>query len=40
MIIPNDAPVCWLREEDTLDGGRVLPDFTCSVAELFEGVAR
>jgi Uma2 family endonuclease len=39
MIIASDAPVSWLREGDTLDGGRVLPEFTCGVAELFEGVA-
>lgn len=39
MIIASDAPVRWLREGDTLDGGRVLPGFTCGVAELFEGVA-
>jgi hypothetical protein len=40
MLIASDAPAQWLREGDTLDGGRVLPGFTCGVAELFEGVAR
>jgi hypothetical protein len=40
MIIASDTPVRWLHEGDTLDGGRVLPGFTCNVAELFEGVAR
>ena len=40
MIVASDAPVRWLREGDTLDGGRVLPGFSCGVAELFEGVAR
>ncbi|MEO5818489.1 MAG: Uma2 family endonuclease [Gemmatimonadaceae bacterium] len=40
MIVANDAPVRWLREGDTLDGGRVLPGFACSVDDLFEGVAR
>jgi hypothetical protein len=40
MIIASDAPVKWLREGDILNGGSVLPDFTCGVSELFEGVAR
>jgi Uma2 family endonuclease len=40
MIVASDAPVRWLREEDTLDGGGVLPGFACAVADLFEGVAR
>lgn len=34
------APVRWLREGDTLDGGDVVPGFTLPVAELFDGVAR
>ena len=29
-----------LREDGELDGGRVLPDFRCAVASLFEGIAR
>ena len=36
----DDAPPYTPREGDTLTGGRVLPDFRCAVAELFEGVAR
>ena len=34
------APVRWLHEGDTLDGGDVLPGFAVPVAELFQGVAR
>ncbi|MES2180132.1 MAG: Uma2 family endonuclease [Gemmatimonadota bacterium] len=40
MIVASDAPVRWLRETDTLDGGSVLSGFSCAVAELFKGVAR
>ena len=40
MIVGADAPVRWLREEDTLDGGAVIPGFSCKVAEIFEGIAR
>lgn len=40
MIVASDSPVRWLREADTLDGGEVLPGFSCGVAELFEGIAR
>jgi Uma2 family endonuclease len=29
-----------LRESDTLDGGDVIPGFSCAVAEIFEGIAR
>lgn len=36
---PADAPSSSLREGDTLTGGRVLPDFRCAVAELFDGLA-
>ncbi len=38
-VHPADAPSYSLREGDALTGGRVLPDFRCSVAELFEGLA-
>ena len=38
MIVAHDAPVCWLREGDTLLGGEVIPGFSCGVAELFEGL--
>lgn len=40
MTIATDAPVRWLSEGDTLDGGTVIPGFTCAVAEIFEGIAR
>lgn len=40
MIVANDAPVRWLRESDRLDGGNVVPGFSCDVTELFEGIAR
>jgi Uma2 family endonuclease len=40
MVIPSDAPVRWLSEGDTLDGGAVIPGFTCVVSEIFEGIAR
>ena len=39
MIVAADAPVRWLREEDALDGGGVVPGFSCRVAELFDGLA-
>ena len=38
-IFAADAPVRSLREGDVLDGGAVLPGFTCPVAELFDGLA-
>jgi Uma2 family endonuclease len=40
MIVSADAPVRWLREGDTLDGGNVVPGFRCAVADIFEGIAR
>jgi Uma2 family endonuclease len=40
MIVASDAPVRWLREGGTLDGGHVVPGFICEVAELFEGIAK
>jgi Uma2 family endonuclease len=40
MIVPADAPVRWLREGDSLDGGMVITGFTCLVSEIFEGLAR
>jgi hypothetical protein len=39
MIIAGDAPVRWVRADDTLDGGEVVPGFRCRVAELFDGLA-
>ena len=40
MIVASDAAVRWLREGETLDGGNVVPGFSCPVTELFEGIAR
>jgi Uma2 family endonuclease len=40
MTIPADAPVSWLAEGDTLDGGAVVPGFSCPVADVFDGIAR
>jgi len=40
MVVAADAPVRWLRAGDTLDGGAVIPGFSCAVADLFEGIAR
>ena len=39
MIVAADAPVRWLREGDTLDGGSVVPKFACAVSDIFEGIA-
>ena len=40
MIVAADAPVRWLRENDTLDGGTVVTGFTRAVSDIFEGIAR
>ena len=40
LTIPDDAPVSWLAEGDALDGGSVIPGFSCPVADVFEGIAR
>ena len=40
MIVASNAPVRWLREGDTLDGGGVIPGFSCAVSEVFDGIAR
>jgi len=39
-VLAADAPHFWLREGDTLDGGSVIPGFTCPVVDLFEDVPR
>lgn len=39
MIVSRDEPIRWLRLDDTLDGGTVLPGFECKVAQLFDGLA-
>lgn len=40
MVVASDAPLHFLREGDSLDGGDVIPGFSCAVAEVFEGIAR
>lgn len=40
MILDQSRPVRWLQESDVLEGGEVVPGFTCRVAEIFEGIAR
>lgn len=40
MIMDQAHPVRWLQEGDVLDGGGVVPGFSCRVAEIFEGIAR
>jgi Uma2 family endonuclease len=37
VITAND-PMRWLGDEATLDGGDVVPGFSCAVAAVFEGV--
>lgn len=32
----SDAPVVTLTEDDTLDGGAILPGFTCPVRDIFD----
>ena len=39
MIVSADAPVRWLRADETLAAGDVIPGFSCKVTELFEGLA-
>jgi Uma2 family endonuclease len=39
-VLAADAPVRWLREGETLDGGTVVPGFSCAVVEIFDGIAR
>jgi Uma2 family endonuclease len=40
MIAAANAPLRWLHEADTLDGGDVIPGFRCGVSEIFVGIAR
>ncbi len=35
-VHPENGPVFTLTEDDTLDGGDVLPGFTCPVREIFD----
>ncbi len=37
-VIAADAPIRWLREGDTLEGGDIVPGFSCPVTDLFEDV--
>ena len=38
-VVASDLPGQWLHEDDTLDGGAVLPEFHCAVSRIFEGIA-
>ena len=40
MIMDRSHPVRWLQEAEKLDGGEVIPGFSCKVSEIFEGIAR
>ena len=40
MVVATYAPLLLLQEGDTLTGGVVLPEFSCAVGEIFEGIAR
>lgn len=39
MVVAINAPVRWLREDDRLDGGNVIPGFACRVSDIFDGIA-
>ncbi len=39
-IVSTDSTELVLQEGDTLNGGRVLPGFSCAVEEIFDGIAR
>lgn len=39
-VIEGDTPDRTLHEGDVLDGGTVVPGFSCPVASLFDGIAR
>ena len=40
MIVARAAPLIQLHESDTLHGGEVLPEFSCAVSDIFDGIAR
>jgi Uma2 family endonuclease len=40
MVVARDAPMRLLHESETLDGGDVIPGFSCAVSDVFEGIAR
>ena len=37
-VYRSAADATWLNEADTLDGGDILPGFTCKVADLFASI--
>ncbi|MGQ0648216.1 MAG: Uma2 family endonuclease [Gemmatimonadaceae bacterium] len=39
-VLSATAPARWLQEGDLLRGDDVIPGFVCSVAEIFDGIAR
>jgi Uma2 family endonuclease len=39
MVVAPDVPVRWLRDEQLLEGGDVVPGFLCPLAEVFDGIA-
>lgn len=39
-VLARNAPLRQLHEGDTLDGGDVLPEFSCPVSDLFDGISR
>ena len=40
MIVSQTEPLKLLHDSDTLDGGSVLPGFSCAVIDIFEGISR
>ena len=40
MIVSQSEPLKMLHESDILDGGSVLPGFSCAVIDIFEGISR
>ena len=40
MIVSRNAPLQLLHEPDTLDGGDVLPEFSCAVSDIFYRISR
>lgn len=40
MVVSQNAPAQFLTEADVLTGGDVLPEFSCAIADIFEGISR
>ena len=40
MIVSRNHPLALLHEGDTLNGGEVLPEFSCDVSDIFYRIAR